>query len=86
MQVKSGLREYLRAETIWRSMGLFLSLLFSTAGLAYFVYGKKQASIAFMLAGLVLCVFPYFISGMALMTVLGLALLAAPFVAMRFGL
>lgn len=86
MQAKSVLRDYLLALPICPSMSLFLSLVFSTAGLAYFVYGKKQASIGFMVAGLVLCVYPYFVSGLAMMTVLGLLLLAAPFIAMRLGL
>ena len=66
-------------------MNLALSFLFGLVGMAYFVYGKKQAEIAFTLAGGVLCLYPYLVTNLALMAIIGVALMAAPFVAARFG-
>ena len=63
---------------------LFLSLFFSTVGAGFFLYGKRQSEIWFMLAGLLLCVYPYFISNTRLMSAIGTALLAVPFIARRF--
>ena len=66
-------------------MNLALSFLFGLVGMAYFVYGKKQTEIAFTLAGVVLCFYPYLVANVAWMAVIGVALMAAPFVAARFG-
>jgi len=44
---------------------LMLSSLFiSLAGSAIFLYGKKQQSLRFLGTGLVMCVFPYFVTSM----------------------
>ena len=59
---------------------LFLSFLFGVFGLAYFVYGKKQANWVAMMCGAGLCLFPYFVSAIWLMVVVGVVLLVAPFV------
>ena len=48
--------------------------------MAYFVYGKRQAKLVPMIAGLLLCVYPYFIDSVLWLSVVGLALLIAPFV------
>jgi hypothetical protein len=65
-------------------VNLALSFLFGLVGMAYFVYGKKQSEIAFMLAGGALCFYPYLVANVAWMTFIGVALMAAPFVAARF--
>jgi hypothetical protein len=49
-------------------------------GVAYFVYGKKQAKLAPLIAGVALCVYPYFIEDVLWLIVIGVVLLAAPFV------
>ena len=59
---------------------LFLGLVFSVCGLAYFIYGKKQANWIAMASGAGLCLFPYFISNLWLMAAFGIALLAVPFI------
>jgi hypothetical protein len=66
-------------------VSLALSFLFGLVGMAYFVYGKKQAEIVFMLAGGLLCFYPYFVPNLTVMVTVGLALMAAPFVAARAG-
>jgi hypothetical protein len=58
---------------------IMLSLLFGSIGSGYFVYGRKQSNLIALLAGLALCVFPYFISSGWLMIVVGLVLVAVPF-------
>ncbi len=58
---------------------LLLSVVFSAIGAAYFLYGKRQQQVVPLLSGLVLCVFPYFITNTLAMLLVGGALLAAPF-------
>lgn len=59
---------------------LLLSLVFSAIGAGYFLYGKRQQQIVPLLSGLVLSIFPYFISNTLLMLLVGAALLAVPFI------
>jgi hypothetical protein len=49
-------------------------------GVAYFVYGKKQAKLVPMVAGVLLCVYPYFTDSLLWLCVIGGLLLAVPFV------
>jgi hypothetical protein len=58
---------------------LFLGILAGVVGLAYFVYGKRQQRIGFLAAGIALCVYPYLVDGPVLLILIGVALLAAPF-------
>jgi len=58
---------------------LLLSLLFSSIGLAYFTYGKRQQRFGSMLAGAGLCVYTFFVSGALLTVGLGIAFMALPF-------
>lgn len=48
-------------------------------GLAYLSYGKKQLKMSAMIAGLLLCVIPYFVSNGWAMLGVGAGLVAAPF-------
>jgi hypothetical protein len=57
---------------------LLFSVLFGAIGFAYFVYGKKQRELIPALAGIGLCVFPYFISNTWTMVLIGAALTVAP--------
>ena len=58
---------------------LFTAIIFSTIGLAAFVYGKKSAQGKPMAVGIALMVYPYFISELWLIYAIGLALCAALF-------
>jgi hypothetical protein len=60
--------------------GLFVSMIAGVFGVAYFVYGKKQAKLTPMLSGVALCIYPYLIDSVVWMIVIGVVLLAAPFV------
>ncbi|HEY8902117.1 MAG TPA: hypothetical protein VIM48_00330 [Chthoniobacterales bacterium] len=59
---------------------LFFSIVFSSVGLAAFVYGKKSGSIKPIILGIALMAYPYFISQTWLMVLVGCALTAGLFV------
>ena len=59
---------------------LLIGMLAGVFGVAYFVYGKKQAKLVPMVAGVLLCIYPYFIEGVVWLSIVGILLLAAPFV------
>jgi hypothetical protein len=58
---------------------LVIGILTGAVGVAYFVYGKRQARFAPLIAGMLLCVYPYFVSSVTWLVVIGVALIAAPF-------
>jgi hypothetical protein len=57
----------------------FLSLLFGMIGMGYFMYGKNQKNGLCMIVGIVLGVYPYFISNTFAIVAMGVLLMAAPF-------
>ena len=59
---------------------LLIGMIAGVFGVAYFVYGKRQAKLAPLIAGVALCVYPYFIESVVWLCVVGVVLLAAPFV------
>ena len=58
---------------------LFVGILAGVLGLSYFIYGKRQERIAFLAAGVGLCIYPYLVDGLALEILIGVGLAAAPF-------
>jgi hypothetical protein len=64
---------------------LLLSLLFSSVGFVFFAYGKKQARIPQMVAGVLLMVYPYFVSNLIAMSVVGVVIIALTWLAVRLG-
>jgi multisubunit Na+/H+ antiporter MnhC subunit len=58
---------------------LAIGILTSAVGLAYFIYGKRQTKYVPLLAGMLLCVYPYFVDSLTRLVVIGAALLVAPF-------
>ncbi len=59
--------------------GLIVGFIAGVFGVAYFVYGKKQAKLSAMICGVLLCVYPYFVENVWLEILVGVALLAGPF-------
>lgn len=57
---------------------LFLVMFFSSVGLAYFIYGKKQSAFAPLLSGLALMAYPFFVSSTFPLVSIGLVLAAIP--------
>ncbi|TEU30814.1 amino acid transport protein [Alkanindiges illinoisensis] len=58
---------------------LLLGVLFSSIGLGYFIYGKKQKTIVPFLCGLILMIFPYFIENTGLIILIGAVVSAIPY-------
>lgn len=56
-----------------------LYIISGSVGLAYFVYGKKQKKLIVMIAGIGLCVYPYFVSNPYLLVGIGVILVILPF-------
>jgi len=54
-------------------------LLFGSAGLGYFIYGKRQKAAVPLVCGLALMIYPYFVSGTVLLVAIGAALVALPY-------
>lgn len=57
---------------------LFVALIFSSIGLGYFVYGRRQKNKAFFYTGLALMLYPYLVSATLPMIGVGVVLLALP--------
>jgi hypothetical protein len=60
--------------------GITISLLFGAVGMGFMMYGKKMAAFVPIGAGLGLMLVPYFISNLIALVIVGLALMAVPFV------
>ena len=56
-----------------------VGIIAGAIGVGYFIYGKRQTKIAPMLAGVLLCIYPYFIDSLLWLSAVGIILLAAPF-------
>ena len=59
---------------------LLIGMIAGVFGVAYFVYGKRQGKLVPLIAGVFLCIYPYFIESVLWLSVVGILLLAAPFV------
>ena len=59
---------------------LLIGILTGAVGVGYFIYGKRQTKFVPLLAGMALCVYPYFVDSALWLVVIGAALMAAPFV------
>jgi hypothetical protein len=61
------------------STKLMLTLLFSSIGIGYFVYGKKQGKVVPLISGGMLCAYPYFVTTTLLFIVTGVVLTVIPY-------
>lgn len=57
---------------------LILGLIFSSIGIGYFIYGKKQANIVVRYSGIALMIYPYFIENKFAVLGVGIVLMALP--------
>jgi hypothetical protein len=55
------------------------SVLFGGIGIGYLTYGRKQKAIIPFCVGLLLFVFPHFMSSVTMMLIVGVILIAIPF-------
>lgn len=63
---------------------MLASVFFSAVGVGYFIYGKKQANFLMLGTGFVLMVYPYFVPGLAMIILVGIALMVLPLALARF--
>ncbi|WP_435546830.1 hypothetical protein [Desulfobacterium sp. N47] len=59
---------------------LMWAMVLGSIGLGFFVYGKKQKAIIPLFSGIGLMVFPYFVSNVYILVLLGIVLIALPFI------
>lgn len=58
---------------------LLLGVLFSSIGLGYFLYGKKQKVVVPLVCGIILMIFPYFIDNTTLIIMIGILFSILPY-------
>jgi hypothetical protein len=58
---------------------LLFGVLYGAIGFGYLIYGRRQQKGIALLSGVVLCAFPYFVSNIVLLILIGLVLIALPF-------
>lgn len=58
---------------------LLWGLLFSSAGLGFFLYGRKQRAVVPLICGLTLMIYPYFVSNTYVLVGIGVGLIALPY-------
>ncbi len=66
-------------EATLNTSSLLWTVLFSSIGLGFFIYGKRQRAVVPLVCGLVLMVYPYLVSSTALLVGIGIALVAVPY-------
>lgn len=54
-------------------------VLFGSLGMGYFVYGKQQSKLVPLCTGIGLCVFPYFMTSVTMLLIIGTVLVAMPY-------
>ena len=57
---------------------LLWSLLFGSIGFGYFIYGKKQSNIVARYTGVLLMIYPYFVTSAVLLVIIGVLLMLVP--------
>jgi hypothetical protein len=63
---------------------LMVSIVFSSIGMGYFIYGKKQKRKIIYYTGVGLFVYPYFVTAVPAMIATGIALMFAPKILSHF--
>jgi hypothetical protein len=59
---------------------LVVGVISGAFGIAYFVYGKRQSKVVPIIAGVLLCIYPYMTEDLFALCAIGALLLAAPLV------
>ena len=57
---------------------VLLGVVFSSIGLGYFIYGKKQQRTMPIICGIALMIYPYFIENTVVLILIGIILCIAP--------
>jgi hypothetical protein len=62
---------------------LLWGLLFSSVGLGFAIYGRRQRAVVPLLCGIALMVYPYFVANVVLLVGIGIVLIAIPYFVRR---
>ena len=65
---------------MFSATNLAIGLIAGAIGMGYFVYGKKQEKVSFIIAGIALCGYPYLFASLWALCLVGVVLVAYPFV------
>lgn len=58
---------------------LLLTVLFSSIGMGYFIYGKRQGKASALIGGIGLMLYSFFVSSILLLTAIGILFMALPY-------
>lgn len=58
---------------------LLIAIFTGAFGMGYFVYGKREQKAVPLVSGVLLCIYPYFVDGVLWSILIGIVLLASPF-------
>ena len=58
---------------------LIIGVFAGAIGMGYFIYGKRQGRMVPMISGVLLCIYPYATENLLWLSIIGIALVAAPF-------
>ena len=58
---------------------LIWGVLFGALGIGFFSYGRKQKAVVPLMTGIALFIFPYFISNVYMLVIVGAVLVALPY-------
>jgi hypothetical protein len=58
---------------------IFVGLVFGSVGFGYLVYGWRQHAVVPLMCGLALMTVPYVVANIAVLAVVGIALVVAPY-------
>jgi len=58
---------------------LMSSMIFGSIGMGYFIYGKKDNKYIAMLSGIILMIYPYFVTNIYYSLLIGIIFMIIPF-------
>lgn len=58
---------------------LVWAMVFGAIGFGFFIYGKRQKAVVPLMTGIALFIFPYFVTNVYVLVLLGFALMAVPY-------
>jgi len=64
---------------MFETTNLLWGVLFSSIGLGYFIFGKKQKHKVAFYTGISLMIFPYFITDQVILVITGIGLISLPY-------
>jgi len=61
------------------STSIISAVVFSSIGMGYIIYGRKQRKSSALFSGIGSCAFPYFVSNIFISILIGIALMSLPY-------